>query len=317
MAKMKPKFSSNKVYGDCAGPLGFPMRSEIAQEVETLLKTIPRDVRTLFHASIGGQEVEGYCRAYKVAESMDFIEGERADISWITTDSVDRDFEVMTPGGGDWKTWKKNPVVTFAHMYDALPVGRGMWVVREQKGKIDGWKAKTQYIGKPPTWNGDWFADAVWHMVHEKFLPGKSIGFIPLEVKEPEEKDLRGRPELASVGYIITRWLALEYAVAPVQSNPDALVTATAKAKSVGITIPEFMLETMGVIIPDQIPAFDDIKTIPEDDVKPPEFKVPTSFVKLSDVETAIRAECKRLVEPATLQDMVKTAIRLMKGRVS
>lgn len=188
-----------------------------------------------------------------VATKMDLVKGERADVSLITTDAIDRDFEVIYPKGGDWRQFKRNPVVTFNHQYAELPVGRSMWVKRERGEKSDGWLAKTQYTGRPDTWpkEAPWFPDAVWWFVSSGDLPGKSIGFIPLEYRAPTSDEIKARPELADVRAVIPRWLALEYAVATVQSNPDAIVQQVAKAKTAGVGVPDVLLEELGLIIPE------------------------------------------------------------------
>jgi hypothetical protein len=249
---------TNKAYGESIGPLGIPMRDDVAKDVEALMKSLPVDCKHLI------EQAGGPCRVVKVATAMDFVEGERADVSFITTDAVDRDFEVLHPKGGDFSQFKKNPIVTFAHKYDQLPVGRSMWLKREQKGNTDGWLAKTQYIAAPPAWKGDWFPDAVWWMVLNKILPGKSIGFIPLECRPPSTKEIGDRPELAAVRWVIPKWLALEYSVAPVQSNPDALVVATAKARKKGLSVPASVFQELGIVIPEEVPGLEPEQKQPE-----------------------------------------------------
>lgn len=253
-----------KAYGDCTGPLGFPMASETAAFVEQALKDMPQEYKDLVQTSIrmpdgSVQVVKGYGRRAAVTAAQDYAEDERADISFVTTDSIDRDREVLLPGGADWKQWKKNPRVTFAHRYDELPVGSGLWVHRHEAKNLKGWLAKTQYITKPDGWGGTWFPDAVWHYVKSGNLPGKSVGFIPTDMSPPGEKEIEARPELAGVRGIIRKWVVLEYAVAPIPSNPDALVESTAKAKSLGLEIPELLFEEMGLIIPDAVPTYSDL----------------------------------------------------------
>ena len=240
------KYNSKKAYGDCEGPFGFPMPSAIAREVEEIYKGLPQAVRDL-----------GYMKRAAPALALDIKEGERADISLVTSDAVDRDREVMLPQGGDWKQFKKNPVVTFAHRYDQLPVGRSLWVKRVAEDTMNGWLAKTQYTTRPQEWEGSWFADAVWHFVKSGDMPGKSIGFLPMEASEPQEKEVEARPELAGVGLIIRKWLALEYAIAPVPSNPDAFVIAAGKAKESGLDIPGCIFDEAGLMIPMGTPVFD------------------------------------------------------------
>ncbi|MCD6404719.1 MAG: hypothetical protein J7M19_02715 [Planctomycetes bacterium] len=207
------KYASQKAYGDAEGPFGFPMKSAVAKEVERIWKGLPRECREM-----------GFTRVAAAAASLEIKDGERADVSLVTTDCVDRDSEVMLPAGGDWSQFLKNPIVTFAHRYDELPVGRALWVKRYRDAEVNGWLAKTRYTERPGDWQGQWFPDAVWHFVKSGDLPGKSIGFLPLEVSPPETDELEKRPALTGVHAVIRRWLALEYAVAPVQSNPEALV---------------------------------------------------------------------------------------------
>jgi len=235
-----------KQYGDCEGPLGFPMRSESARAVEAVLASVPEDCKAA-----------GLLHMVKSAAHMDFSDGERADVSFITTEGLDRDNEVVLAKGIDFTHYRKNPTVTFAHKYDVLPVGRSMWLKREVKNAVSGWLAKTQYIERPENWSSDtpWFPDAVWHYVRTGNLPGKSIGFIALEMRPPTEKELEARPELASARRLISKSMALEYAVCALPCNPDALVQATAKARQNGIKIPDLLLEELGMIVPDDIRA--------------------------------------------------------------
>lgn len=210
------KYASRaKAYGDAEGPFGFPMPSGVAREVERILKTLPADCRDL-----------GLRRVSSRAVTLEVSEGERTDVSLVTSDAVDRDREVIMPEGGDWSQFLKNPVVTFAHRYDELPVGRALWVKRQRDGAANGWLAKTRYTPRPQGWRGQWFPDAVWHFVRSGDMPGKSIGFLPLEISAPGKDEIDARPEFSAVRTVIRRWLALEYAVAPVQSNPEALVVS-------------------------------------------------------------------------------------------
>jgi len=236
------KYHTTKAYGDCEGPLGFPMRSDCAQELEAEIDALPADCKELIQ--------DGPMRITCMAKGLETIEGERADVSTVTTEAVDRDGEVIMALGGDWGQFRKNPVVPFAHDYRSLPVGRALWVKRTSVGGVNrGWIAKTQYTPAPEGWAAPWLPDAVWHMVKSGDLPGKSIGFIPREVRAPSESEKRARPELASVSRVITKWLALEYSVVPVQSNPDAIVQAISKSAAGALLTPA--LEAWGIIIPD------------------------------------------------------------------
>lgn len=218
------------------GPLGFPMREETARELDELLKRLPKD------------SLHEYRRKGVTTETIMTDEEERSDKSFITTDALDRDGEVVLPGGGDFTQFRKNPVVTFAHRYDELPIGRAMWLKRDEQNGRAGILAKTQYAAKPKDWgDAPWLPSAVWALVQQGILKGKSIGFLPIQVRPPSKEDLTARPDWADVRLIIAKWLLLEYAVAPVPSNPDALVQSIGK----GLVVPESLLDAMGVMIPE------------------------------------------------------------------
>lgn len=235
----------NKAYGT-EGPLGLPMADGMAREIEGLLKGLNSDCRALV------EKAGGPLRIKRSPEKFELLPGERADVSLVTTDSVDRDKEVVLPRGGDWKSWLKGGgVVTWAHDYSALPVGRGLWIKAVEE-PANGWLAKTRYTPRPEGWPSTegWFPDAVFHFVQEG-IRGKSIGFIPTDVSRPTEDEIVKRPELAAVSWVIRKWIGLEYAVAPVQSNPDAVVIGVSKAKAKGLFIPQTIFDALDVQIPD------------------------------------------------------------------
>ena len=244
-----------KIYGDTEGPLGLPMRDDVASEVEGILKALPEDCREL--VADGPMRV---AKGARVAEDMD----PRTEVAFVTTDAVDRDNEVVLARGGDWAHWRKNPVVTWAHMYDMLPLGRGHWIKAAQKDDRDGLLAKTEYRDKPEEWPSIWFPDAVWHYVRHGDLPGRSIGFIPQEVRPPLEKEIRNRPELAGVSRVVAKYLGLEYAVCPVQSNPEALLELSAK----GLKMPTH-LDSYGIILPDPPATLEEMREVIEIKVGP------------------------------------------------
>jgi hypothetical protein len=217
------------------GPLGFPMREESARELGELIKTLPKD------------SLHEYRRKSVTTKTLTTDEQDRTDKSFITTDSPDRDGEVVLPAGGDFTQFRKNPVVTFAHRYDELPIGRALWLKRDEQNGRAGILAKTQYATKPKDWgSAPWLPSAVWALVQQGILKGKSIGFLPVEVRPPSKQELSARPDWANVRLIIAKWLLLEYAVAPVPSNPDALVQSIGK----GLAVPDSLLEAMGMMIP-------------------------------------------------------------------
>lgn len=300
-----------KAYGDTEGPLGLPMKDEVARYVEDVLKGLPADCKEL----VAKGPVRTSAGAKIVMEHPELEP--RTEVAFVGTDSVDRDREVMLPKGGVFDQWKKNPVVTWAHQYDVLPLGRGKWIKRAKKGDVSGILAKSEYITKPEDWQGDWFADAVLHYVAEGFMPGRSVGFIPLEMRPPSEKEIKARPELAGVNRIIPKWLLLEYAVCPVQSNPDALVELAAKGLKMpadmdtlyGVALPEVtMLGKESIrIIGDDEEDDPEPEVTPEDETQEMPAPVPAAEAEEDDdAKTKYECECIKCGHKATIEGHCK-----------
>jgi len=311
---MPKHLSIKESYGDSLGPLGFPLPSETAKAIEKLMKTVSAEIKKLFHTEVDGEIVEGYCRRFHVTKSPEFTPGERAEISFVSTRAIDRDSEVIMPNGLDWKHFRKNPIVPFSHNYRELPVGRSLWVVRakDDDRTKDGWKAKTEYFTKPKDWSGPWLPDAIWHIMTEGKMPlGKSIGFVPMEGHSPKPQDLKDDPMMADVHFIITKALVLEYSATPLPSNQTALPTAIAAAAKAGCGIPETVLKSMGVVIPESMYGTDDEGTT---DVLPPEVVKPSR-----DYET-VKAEARcamvKRINGLPVENVLEGAVRRMKGKL-
>ena len=241
---MATKSQLKKAYGDCTGPLGVPMKSSAAKALETLMKGLPQECREA-----------GLKRADFIPKKLEFDADERIEVSVITADSIDRDNEVVLAKGLNWNQFKRAGMpVTFCHDYDALPVGRGksIWTYSAEVKKdgqsemIHGWKARTFYHTRPKGWEGQWVPDGIVHLIGEDGLKGKSIGFIPTEFSSPKPEDIKKRPELADVNFVIRKAIVLEYAVCTVQSNVDSLVQNAKCLKH----FTDRALEHLGIILP-------------------------------------------------------------------
>jgi hypothetical protein len=200
------------------GPNGLSMPESTARRIEELAGSLPKDFV--------------YRRIARKSTEFKLDAGERTDVSVITTDALDHDGEVVLPGGIDWSGY--NRVVTFAHRYDQLPVGSNWWMRARGNGLI----AKTHYPPRPADW-GDaapWLPSAVLHLMQQPVATctGKSIGFLPLHIREATADERSRRPELAGVP-IIDKAAGLEYAVAPVPCNPEAQMQAVAKGRELGV----------------------------------------------------------------------------------
>ena len=211
---MKRKIPENLV--EHAGS-GFRLPETMARRIDALSRGLPADF--------------SYRRLARKSDALSLDAGERTDVSVITTDSVDREGECVVPAGGDWSGY--NRVVTFAHRYDQLPVGSNWWMRPKGQTLV----AKTHYPPKPADWgDAPWLPSAVLHLMQQPVptCTGKSIGFLPMNIRSATKEEIARRPELRGVP-LIDRWVGVEYAVAPVPCNPDAEMQAVAKGIEMGI----------------------------------------------------------------------------------
>src|SRR5262245_48516510 len=108
-------------YGDCEGPLGFPMTDASAKALDELLAAHPgAEYETLVveKATGGSGTLPG---------QLELRAGERADVSWIMTEALDRKRDVVLVSGFRDELYKLNPIVTLNHNYTIEPVGRSVW----------------------------------------------------------------------------------------------------------------------------------------------------------------------------------------------
>jgi hypothetical protein len=269
-------------YGTTEGPLGLPMRDKQAKAIETILKAIPQEDREL--------------RRLVTAKAPDeVIDGERADVSWISSESPDRENEIVMARGMNDSQFAANPLVTMQHCYWSPPVGKSMWRKRAKGSDgTPGIKAKTLYPTKPDGFPEDeWPPDCAFALIQAGMLPGKSIGFITLKSHAPSSHEIAALPNLATVRRIIDEWLLLEYACVYLPMNPDALVLAASK----GIKVPATWLpKTLGTspVVQDNSPS------IP--------------FTPMAEVEAAVKRSLAAFnINP---KDVVENAINKLKGRV-
>jgi HK97 family phage prohead protease len=147
--------------------------------------------------------------------------GDRVRRFVLTTDALDRDFEVVVPSGGRFDEYLKNPQLLWAHKYDQPPVGKCLGLKLANGGRAlvgDFEFAKTK------------FADEVFGLYRDSFLRAVSIGFRALEVGPPMGEMLAARPELASKCLrVIKVWNLFEVSCVPIPSNPEALEQAVSK----------------------------------------------------------------------------------------
>ena len=148
-----------------------------------------------------------------VPKDLEFVVGERAVVTRITTDRKDRDNEVIEPLGAMLDDFRKHPVVLWAHRYDELPVAKADWI------KVDGNSLVARH-----TYANHQKAREIFDYRRDGFPMAQSIGFIALawtDHNPSEMKDGRRRT--------YTKWALLEYSDVPVPCNADCLQIAVSK----------------------------------------------------------------------------------------
>lgn len=286
------------------GPLGFPMPDLLAKAADEALKNIPKDVRERCKTTVTGADgkriqVGGYLRREMAVKGMDFNDGERAEVSTITSAAVDHDSEVVQASGLDFDLIRQSPGrVALSHNYGIPCVGHCMWLKKSTTSDgLEAWKAKTKYSPRPEGYpkEQEWLPETTWFYVREGLLGSKSIGFIPTEIREVTPDDIRANPEWADAWCVIEKGTVLEYSVCAIGANPDALVEGAAKMRAKGISS-KALTDALGLIIPG---------------VDEPETKAPAppiieikAFVKPETIQKAVEAEVEKSL--AGLADRVK-----------
>ena len=128
----------------------------------------------------------------------------------ISTDTPDRDRDIIAVEGWDLRSYRRNPVVLFAHDYASLPVARGE-NVRAEDGKL---KATAKFVPADiyP------FAETIYRMLAGGWMNAASVGFRPLEWNYNEDRH----------GVDFNRTELLEFSIVPVPANAECLVEARA-----------------------------------------------------------------------------------------
>tara|TARA_Y100000589_G_scaffold307571_1_gene323380 strand:- start:1475 stop:2140 length:666 start_codon:yes stop_codon:yes gene_type:complete len=147
---------------------------------------------------------------------------DRSVVASITSISVDRDGDVLIPQGCDATDFLKSPTVFFNHDYN-LPVGK-CTAIKRSPTQLE---ATTVFASRPQNHNGDWLPDTLLSLFQQGVIHGFSVGFAPIEGRKPTVKDKQLFGD--QVNHVYSKWKLLEYSVAPLPANQDALALAVSK----------------------------------------------------------------------------------------
>lgn len=133
-----------------------------------------------------------------------FFEKKEGEIVGIaSTDSPDRDGEVIKQDGWDLSLFKKNPVILASHNYHEFPIGKATNI------KVEDNKLVFKMVLSKATEKAREAAE----LIQEGILNAFSVGFIPREF-DAEKQEIIKKAEL------------LEISLVSVPANPQAIVTA-------------------------------------------------------------------------------------------
>lgn len=128
----------------------------------------------------------------------------------ISDGEVDRDRDVIAVGGWDLKSFKKNPVVLWAHNSSQPPIGVATRIRRDGSQLV----STAKFSEENP------MGDLVFRMINEKMLRASSVGFRPLKfnfVGDTEDEERRG-------GIDFLKQELLEWSIVPIPANPRAII---------------------------------------------------------------------------------------------
>lgn len=130
----------------------------------------------------------------------------------ISSETMDRDLDVVRAGGIKLENYRKNPIVLWSHDSFSPPIGKALEV------KVVGKKvvAKVKFADNP-----------IWELVKDGFIKSISIGFSVLDSRFATKNDraIFGK----ELNRVINKSELIEFSFVNVPSNVNAVVTAVHK----------------------------------------------------------------------------------------
>lgn len=138
-----------------------------------------------------------------------------------TTATRDRQGDEIPLKGWDFKSYRKNPVVLWAHDYGTPPIGKVTKITSESVKDKDAIVFDVKFAETP-------FAEEIRSLVHGGFLSATSVGFRSLKsqwIEEDEEtrEERRKQEPDAMPGREFLKKELLELSIVPVPANAEAL----------------------------------------------------------------------------------------------
>lgn len=159
------------------------------------------------------------------APTLDVDLKKRTVRHWVTTNALDEEGEVLLPRGADVSRFKKGGTVFDVHEYGSKNViGKCLSYEVTDKGHI----AVTQFAARPPAnllpEGVAWEPDRILWLYSTGDITGWSIGMNGLSARMPTKKDMEDYGQ--DIRRVWTRYRVLEYSVAPLPCNAEAMTMA-------------------------------------------------------------------------------------------
>jgi len=224
--------------------LDIPVKEEIARDIESLVKEAEANGLSYQRRFISADDIDTLRKGKTEADNL-----RHTALVTATTNDVDRDSEIVLPAGLDRKYFRKNPVILYGHNSELPPIGYSLW--EKMEGNL--LKSFIKFADRPTDYPPiEWFPETIFNLVEQKVLRGISIGFLPLDVRPPTEKEILANPSWVSAKRIITKSHLLEISVVPIGCNQNALIEAVTKGlidaeivKKYGLEVPQDEIEEM------------------------------------------------------------------------
>ena len=150
-------------------------------------------------------------------------DGKRSFTAVISTSDVDHEKDVLLPQGCISKGYETNPVVIWNHDTDIPAIGRCISIDREDK----------QLVATAEMAEGTELSDTIWKLMQQGIIRGVSVGFEPMEKRNPTQKDKEMFGE--DVGRVFSKWELYEFSIVNLPCNQNALIMEVGKAIKKGI----------------------------------------------------------------------------------
>lgn len=139
-----------------------------------------------------------------------------------STETADRDKDIIEVAGWQLENYQKNPVFLWAHQYGQPPIGKAINVIKDVNNKQLIFDIQFATADVYP------FADTIYKLYKGGYMSATSVGFMTKKFKTRDDDEVLELPEWRR-GYRIIEAELLELSAVPVPANPEAIITARSK----------------------------------------------------------------------------------------